>query len=423
MTKAEELIRSTTAAIASTVNEVPPLRLEPAADDARNGLFHPRAGRRAGRWRPWIAPVAAAVTVAAIAVALLLIKDIPNGRVPSPVTQQNSVPGVPQYYVAWMQADRPYLVVGDTATGKQVGWVTSPSGVALESVFGQAADDRTFVVTGTRVPDGSAGTQWYVLRIAPGSGNVARLTRLPIPVRQDPAGVAVSPDGTKLAVALPGTPAVLRIYSTATGALLRSWSAPGGEIMAVKEAPGAFSFASMVLRWSADGRHLAFAWNAVTIRVLDTAAPAGSLLATSSKLEKIVQTPTTAGTAVACDAVRGWSLLAGGNRIVCSGGQQTVSGSKACPDTSTLIWGFDVGTGVKQTRTAASAAECSSQGGVTDGAYLGWASADGSTVIGSLVLDEHARFGVFRDGRFTPLPSLPVSVPVPPGMLDGTDVW
>jgi hypothetical protein len=67
--------------------------------------------------------------------------------------------------------------------------------------------------------------------------------------------------------------------------------------------------------------------------------------------------------------------------------------------------------------------ECPAQAGDTDGAYIGWASADGSTVIGSLVWDAHVRFGMFRDGRFTPLPALPVSVPVSTGILIGTYDW
>ena len=61
--------------------------------------------------------------------------------------------------------------------------------------------------------------------------------------------------------------------------------------------------------------------------------------------------------------------------------------------------------------------------GYPDGAYIGWASADGSAVIGSLMWDGHLRFGLFRDGQFTPLPPLPVSVPVPTGALIGTYDW
>jgi hypothetical protein len=44
-------------------------------------------------------------------------------------------------------------------------------------------------------------------------------------------------------------------------------------------------------------------------------------------------------------------------------------------------------------------------------------------VIGSLVWDGHTRFGLFDDGQFTPLPALPISVPVPTGVLIGTYDW
>lgn len=60
---------------------------------------------------------------------------------------------------------------------------------------------------------------------------------------------------------------------------------------------------------------------------------------------------------------------------------------------------------------------------VLDAAYLGWASADGSVIIGSEACAGHARFGVFRGGGFTPLPALPMSLPVQAGMLEGTFAW
>ena len=99
------------------------------------GAARPGSRGRDRRWRSKLAPVAAAVAVAAVAIALVTIKDVPNGSVasPSPPTTSTgpaaknvSIPGMPEYYVAWMQADRPYLVVGDAATGKQVGEVAAP---------------------------------------------------------------------------------------------------------------------------------------------------------------------------------------------------------------------------------------------------------------------------------------------------------
>jgi hypothetical protein len=56
-------------------------------------------------------------------------------------------------------------------------------------------------------------------------------------------------------------------------------------------------------------------------------------------------------------------------------------------------------------------------------AYLGWANADGSVIIGSELCAGHARFGIFSGGGFTPLPALPNSLPVTTGVLEGTLAW
>jgi hypothetical protein len=74
-------------------------------------------------------------------------------------------------------------------------------------------------------------------------------------------------------------------------------------------------------------------------------------------------------------------------------------------------------------RLAGSESECPGQVQPGDGAYIGWANADGTVLIGSLVWDGHSRFGVFRGDRFTPLPRLPISMPAPTGVLLGTDAW
>jgi len=270
----------------------------------------------------------------------------------------------------------------------------------------------------------------------------ARLTPLPIPVRQTPAGVAISPDGTRLAVALAGTPAALRIYSLPAGKLLRSWTAASGQITATPPQPGTWPFTELALRWSADGRRLAFAWNAAAIRVLDATAPGGSLLATSSELAAIGTLYTPGRGSVTCAATQGWSLIAGGNGIVCAVRMRTTSaqsapvaglsgvpsGGGACSGAQRFVYGF-----IRETVSAsgsghtpqllASAADCGGQSVPASGAYIGWASADGSTLIGSLVRDGNSRFGVFRDDRFTLLPPLPVSMPVGAGVLIGTDAW
>jgi hypothetical protein len=85
-------------------------------------------------------------------------------------------------------------------------------------VYGTAADDRTFV--------------------------------------QAPAGVALSPDGTRLAVAVAGHQASLRVYATASGEVLRNWTAQAaGRITAEDTVAGsgpdtATTDPAVTLRWS-----------------------------------------------------------------------------------------------------------------------------------------------------------------------------
>jgi hypothetical protein len=372
------------------------------------------------------------VAVIAVALALVIVKHIPNDSATRPIPQKTAAlpDGVPQYYVAWMQADRPYLVVGNTATGAQVAAIMSPSGVSLESVFGGAADDRTFIVTGDRAHGASAGTQWYQLRITPGSQTPARLTPLPIPVRQVPSGVALSPDGTKLAVARPGTPAVLQVYSVATGALLRSWSAPAGQLTVEKAPAGSWRFTAMVLRWTADGRMLAFTWNAAEVRELAAIAPDGNLLARSSELAP-VGTVTIPGGSVTCNATQGWSLNEGSRWVKCAGTWQTPDSAGQCPGGHGVTVGFPFITGDTKSSFTPELdppweTDCRGQAQAADGASIGWASEDANTLIGSLVANGHSRFGIFSSIaglHFTPLPPLPVSIPHPAGVLAGTVAW
>jgi hypothetical protein len=472
MITTEDRARAAMQAIGNTVRDAPPLELAPrardlpAADEVQLGDHRPRRlslhrpggaarpGRRGvdRRWRPRLAPIAAAVAVAAVAIALVTIRDFPNGRVASPSPSTTSVgpagrnviiPGLPEYYVAWMQADAPYLVVGDTATGKQVGEVGPVHNVDLAGIYGAAANDRTFVVMGDRLfgPPHEGRAVFYLLHIDPGGSTPSGLTRISIAPQPNPAGVAISPDGTELAIASAGSPATVRIYSIATGELLRSWSATGPGALAVEPASvakGSQFTTARVLRWSADGRQLAFAWNSSAIRVLDVSTPDGNLITSSSVLAAIGTTGNK-DSSVTCNAAQGWELIAGGQigggqGVICGGSARaklpvpSAAHGGACTtrDGRTLI-GFleetNGGQGGLPVELTDSEPECSANPGYPDGAYIGWANAGGTVLIGTEVWDGHARFGEFRDGRFTALPALPVSVPVPAGVLLGTYAW
>jgi hypothetical protein len=278
MSTEEDLIRSTTRAIASTVRDVPPLRLDPAGDELGSrarGLRRGRSGGRSSsprRWRSWAAPVTAAAVVVALAIALVVVKGIPNGgKVPAnPATSTAGQASAPRYYVALKDIPKSIkqevagvlqfnLVVGDSVTGKTLATFTPPPRTTFQSVTA-AADDRTFVVFAVTTADatGSFGPgpkditltgSWYKLQLAPGSAHPARLSKLPVkpwswtelhdktayntPSAGQVFATALSQSGQELAVAdLPQVPAAdkpenwqeVKVFSVSTGRLLHDWT-------------------------------------------------------------------------------------------------------------------------------------------------------------------------------------------------------
>src|SRR5262249_20975762 len=127
------------------------------------------------------------------------------------------------------------------------------------------------------------------------SGNPGRLAPLPIPPETGISGLAVSPDG-KLAVSfLPAhgqTGSRIQVYSLATGAQ-REWVWPGRGTLGQVAMPVASGGLGLHggLQWEADNRTLMFevttrtsaGWPA-QLYLLDTAAPGGSLLASSTRI-------------------------------------------------------------------------------------------------------------------------------------------
>ena len=141
----EDRIRAATRAVADTVapNSVPPLRL-PA-----DRLLRARSGSLASVWGRWLAPMAAAAAVVAVAVAMVTVGRTANrapvgsGGVPSarpgpvrmgpPISSYVASGRVPRYYVSIESHGNPnshpsYAVVRATSTG-----------AALETVVPAAA--------------------------------------------------------------------------------------------------------------------------------------------------------------------------------------------------------------------------------------------------------------------------------------------
>jgi hypothetical protein len=256
--------------LASTVTDAPPLKLSPRPTTRASRASRP-VGLRG--WQLWGVPLAAGVAVIALAISLVVIKDLPSGPAvvapPGPAT----VSGVPPYYVTLYSPPGPTstlpptptatpssqptgapctvgspgcsadaaggtdLLVGDTLTGAKLAVVAPPKGASFYGVTG-AANDRTFVVdtyASASVSDFSLPRTFYRLEIVPGAKSPVRLTRLPLPSMTGTFAMALSQSGTELAVARMSSnvndqKTWLQIYSVATGRLLRSWSTDNGYV-------------------------------------------------------------------------------------------------------------------------------------------------------------------------------------------------
>lgn len=266
MNTIEDGARAAMRAIAETVTDAPPLRLDSArlqlpqsaqarrADELALRMLPsaaklaadviPRTGRMR-RFPAWLAPLSAAAAVVAVAISLVVLKIHPNEAV-VPASVPVSVPAgsVPRYFVELDPIVRPLtgsasdgVLIADTYTGKQVATVAAPAGLTFTSVSA-ASDDRTFVLFATTTASTHSTGTWYELRIAPGTAHPAALTRLPIRALPGVDAMAVSGSGRELAVVQGGyghttqygtyklPPDVLSIYSLATGQVLHSWSTP-----------------------------------------------------------------------------------------------------------------------------------------------------------------------------------------------------
>jgi hypothetical protein len=281
----EDLLRDELKRVADTVQpgELRPLQL-------------PAPGRR---WHRLLLPVAAAAAIVAVAVAAVLVA----GPRPGPA----SAPGlaaIPRYYLTFTFAADQHVhglpvteaVIRNSATGRITGTVKIvtddfPAPVTVAT----APDGRSFII-GTYEPNPkgtrATGYQEYRFFRLPISvdgkpGHLTELPPYPVPMYASVQGIALSPDGTLLAVSSMyngpgGIPAILaakvEVINLATGKV-RIWTA--GIQRGHYYVPGSPS-------WADGDRMIAFTWQhsqSLTndnmtmegVRLLDTDAPGDNL--------------------------------------------------------------------------------------------------------------------------------------------------
>jgi hypothetical protein len=380
----EDRVRAATRAIAGTVapDSAPPLRLP----DEPDLLGAPGWARR---WARWLTPAAAAVAVAAVVLGSLALA---HGSRPRSPGAAGALPGgLPQYYAALVQEPSGpwWAQVRNTTTGAVLATVRPPIPFTRFSEVTAAGDDATFVLAAIG-PEGQPSiTRLYALRLDPATRAV-RLSPLPIPVEPERwrvNGLALTPDGTRLAVALEppgGQRPRLQLFSMATGALIREWGVNARHAPVVG-----------LLSWAPDGRTLAWSYplRGNGAALLDVTRAGSNLLGSS----RIVRFPA-------------WAWLTYG-LVLTDGGQRIASaayiarGAHASPS-GWMVAEFSARTGKPVHvfyRRPFRAHQYINPGSVW------WASPSGQVVIASPAAHGHGYPGlaVFTGHRYIPLPWSP----------------
>ena len=298
MSGLEDRVREAYLATAELVREdaVPAGVPTRRADSRRRALSTRGAKTRHARWT---VPVAAAATVAVIAVTGgVVVPHVLSGqharpRANSPVAARArahsphaprahpaTIPGLPEFSVVSTEAG---LEVVQTATGHVTGQVATPAGQIFDYLAGDARD-KTFYVSAQQA-DVMATCRAYFYRFSlSAAGQASALTPLPGSGQAGlPTALAASADGRKLAFSIthcgdngattiPPSQAIgsIGLLDTASGKITRRWTYTLGEDYAT----------SMSL--TPDGKLLAFSQylpngTAVVVKTLRTDVPSGTV--------------------------------------------------------------------------------------------------------------------------------------------------
>jgi hypothetical protein len=265
------------------------------------------------------------------------------------------------------------------------------------------------------ISERTSAIRFYQVRIS-SSGRVSplRLLGIPeLPARAGLDGLALTPDGRRLAVASqpprPGADPEIRVDTLATGAQ-RVWTWPGGQ--PIQDAAGGTGSA---VSWAADDRTLAFQrWvdGYFQVRLLDTAAPGSSLAASRVVLrlnwDGSGNSRFRHGRAVNDVQAFAALLTPDGSKIVCATDTQTQR-----PLTAVLAF-TEFSTRTGQVVAARDRWRLTGQLPQAQPEVL-WSNADGSTLLvmahypGAATTQGNfaIQLGVLRGNRYTPLPAAP----------------
>ena len=314
MTALEERLRGELRAESEiiTPESIAPLRL-------RGDTEHmPRMPRRGGarHWPEWVKPLAAAIAAATVIAGTFVIAHALPGARQQPWSPTPPYPGVPRYYAYTLQgdiynytsqgtqysagaADR-YLRIRATDSGKLIAVLAPPKPYNNFQMISADATGTVFVLGMMRYWQRYANTRpslfarnqatpmrFVGVRITDGR---ARVISLQLPVTVTPGqgpSMALSPDGTRLALAYGGhgRPAVVDVITLPDGRV-RRWTSPRVPWVPLLSDRGA---------WTANGRTLVLQQGYVPpvrarsalsqyhppgytpVRLIDTAAPGRSL--------------------------------------------------------------------------------------------------------------------------------------------------
>jgi hypothetical protein len=413
-------IRAAAQAAADTVppGSSPPLRPPAGIRLERHDRTWPDSATRA-RWTRRLGPLAAAAAVAVIAIAAsALTVSRPQAR-PGPGTPSGSGAAaalvasgrIPPYYVSLgtglLSAT---ATVRATASSDVLATIRSPVPGADFVAAAGAADDRAFVLDVAPAADKKgvnpdfSGRTFYLLRLAAG-GEPAGLTRLGVSAPRGEAvlGLALSPDGDDLALALQLARgrAEIRVYTLATGAV-RTWSATGSFSSSYDDSASLDSQGAASLSWAASEKSLAFQWigNATNyppqgVWLLNLTQAGHGLIRDSREIVSWATQPPRGSSTMGCE--QDTLLTPDGSALIC--GEIAADPPRSL---ETEFAEYSTATG-RVTRVIGRLIFSPAKAWAVD---VLWSNASGSVLIG-VVPKGMGQLGVISGNTFTPLPMPP----------------